>query len=202
VLVMFALTHERLANNMMATAFVATLSIALVLMLVFRNWKIGLIAMGLNLLPILVVFGLWSLSGNTVDFAASLIFSMTLGVVVDDTVHFLSKFLDALRHGAETTTLAVRETFHEVGPAILYSSLILCSGFLVFGLSKFHMNVTLGALSALTFAVAAALDFLLLPVLLSFAFPDRQRVATDLSPGKPDLQIHKIPLLSTTEEDS
>ena len=174
VLVMFALMHEHLAVNMLATAVGATLSIVLVLMIVFRNWKIGLLSAIPNLMPIAAVFGLWSLSGNTLDFAASLIFSMTLGVVVDDTVHFLSKFLDAMRHGAESATEAVREAIHEVAPAILYSTLILCSGFLVFGLSKFHMNVTLGLLSALTFAVAAILDLLLLPVLLSLAFPGRR----------------------------
>jgi predicted RND superfamily exporter protein len=167
VLVMFALMHQRLAANMLITAGVAVLAIALVLMVALKDWRLGLLSMVPNLLPILAVFGLWSLLGNSLDFAASLIFSMTLGVVVDDTVHFLVKFLDARREGTADTAAALDAAFGEVGPAIVYSTVALAAGFMVFGLSQFHMNVTLGLLSALTFGVAAVLDLFLLPVLLA-----------------------------------
>jgi len=173
VLVMFSYMAERLAVNMFGTAGVAMFLIAVILMFALRNVKLGLLSLIPNLLPIAIVFGIWSIFGRTLDFASSLIFSMTLGVVVDDTVHFMNKFKQSIFEENMTVHDSIISTFRAVGPALLYSTIILSFGFLVFVTSYFHMNVILGLLTALTFMVALLLDLLLLPVILSFAWNDK-----------------------------
>ena len=176
VLVMFSYMMERLASNLIFTVIIATLAIALVLSVALRSIKLGFISLAPNLLPICVVFGFWSLYGKTLDFSAVLIFSMTLGVVVDDTVHFCSKYLNLLKQESMNSLDAIVETFRLVGPALIVSTFVLSCGFLVFSQSVFHMNVTLGILSSLTFACALLLDFTLLPLLLHFAHRNGIRI--------------------------
>ncbi|MBU6950856.1 RND family transporter [Hahella sp. HN01] len=166
VLVMFSYMIERLADNMIINAALATVLIGLVLTLTLGSVRLGLISMAPNLAPILVAFGVWSLCGGSLDFAAVLIFAMTLGVVVDDTVHFISKYLRLTRDQGMTPNEAVVETFRSIGPALLISTVVLSVGFLAFSLSHFHMNVTLGIMSSLTFLIALIFDFIMLPLLL------------------------------------
>ena len=173
VLVMFALMGERLASNMYYTALIAMCSIALILMLALRDWKLGLLSLVPNLLPIFIVFGIWSLLGKTLDFTSSLIFSMTLGVVVDDTVHFMNKFIQSVRDEGCNTHAAIMSAFKSVAPAMVASTCILSLGFLVFITSNFNMNVMLGILTSLTFVVAVILDLFLLPILLSYFYRDK-----------------------------
>ncbi|MDG9667250.1 efflux RND transporter permease subunit [Hahella sp. CR1] len=178
VLVMFSYMIERLADNMIINAALATVLIGLVLTLTLGSVRLGLISMAPNLAPILVAFGVWSLCGGSLDFAAVLIFAMTLGVVVDDTVHFISKYLRLTRDQGMTPNEAVVETFRSIGPALLISTVVLSVGFLAFSLSHFHMNVTLGIMSSLTFLIALIFDFIMLPLLL-LAFGPKPKPAAE-----------------------
>jgi uncharacterized protein len=166
VLVMFSYMMDRLAVNTVQTIVLSLLLISFALMLVLKSLRLGMVSMIPNVLPILIVFGIWSYAGKTLDFSSVLIFSMTLGIIVDDTVHICSKYLQLMREEFYSSGDAVIETLRTMTPAVLVSSLVLCGGFLVFGFSVFHMNVTLGILSALTFAVGLLLDLILLPILL------------------------------------
>ncbi|ABC29294.1 predicted exporters of the RND superfamily [Hahella chejuensis KCTC 2396] len=178
VLVMFSYMIERLADNMIINAALATVLIGLVLTLTLGSVRLGLISMAPNLAPILVAFGFWSLFGGSLDFAAVLIFAMTLGVVVDDTVHFISKYLRLTRDQGMSPNEAVVETFRSIGPALLISTVVLSVGFLAFSLSHFHMNVTLGIMSSLTFLIALIFDFIMLPLLL-LAFGPKPKPVTE-----------------------
>jgi hypothetical protein len=92
--------------------------------------------------------------------------SLSIGIVVDDTVHILSKYAFARRTMGRNAEEAVRYAFTHVGRAVLSTSLILVGGFSVLMLSSFWATIVIGALTSLTIVCALAADFLLLPALL------------------------------------
>ena len=96
----------------------------------------------------------------------SVVSAMTLGIVVDDTVHFLSKYLRARRERHLTSQDAVRYAFTTVGRALIITSVILGAGFLVLSTSSFEINSAMGLLTAIVITLALAADFFLLPPLL------------------------------------
>ena len=113
-----------------------------------------------------MAFGLWGLLVGQVGLALSVVTGMTLGIVVDDTVHFLSKYLRARREEKLSSADAVRYAFHTVGTALWTTSAVLIAGFLVLTQSPFELNSGMGLLTAITIAMALLADFLLLPTLL------------------------------------
>ena len=113
-----------------------------------------------------MAFGMWGYLVSTIGMAVATIASLTIGIVVDDTVHFMSKYLRARRENSLAPEDAVRYAFRTVGKALWGTSIILVLGFLVMSLSTFRMNWTMGALSAMTIGLALFADFLLLPALL------------------------------------
>lgn len=164
--IMFGHIAERnIASMLKGTAFGALL-ISLTLVIALRSFKWGLFSMLPNMLPALLAFGLWGLLVGRIGLAASVITAMTLGIVVDDTIHFISKYLRARRERGLTPEDAVRYAFNTVGYAMLVTSVVLCAGFAVLAFSTFQVNSVIGVLSAITVMLALALDFLLLPPLL------------------------------------
>ncbi len=91
---------------------------------------------------------------------------MSLGIVVDDTIHYLSKYLRARREQNLSAPDAVRYAFHTVGTALWVNTLILVAGFSVLAFSAFELNAGMGLLTAITIALALLADFLFLPPLL------------------------------------
>jgi predicted RND superfamily exporter protein len=98
--------------------------------------------------------------------AVSVVIALSLGVIVDDTVHFLSKYLLARREQGKTPVEAVRYTFHTVGKALWVTSIVLIAGFLVLASSGFTINSHMGFLTAITIGFALVADFLFLAPLL------------------------------------
>lgn len=96
----------------------------------------------------------------------SVVAGMTLGIVVDDTVHFLSKYLRARREKGLNEIEAVRYAFNTVGVALWVTSLVLVAGFIVLAQSHFALNSNMGTMAAMTIAIALIMDFLFLPPLL------------------------------------
>ena len=96
----------------------------------------------------------------------SVVVSMTLGIVVDDSVHFLSKYLRARREKGLDPTEAVRYAFAHVGKALVVTTIVLAAGFSVLTFSTFSMNSDMGVLTAITIVIALVTDFLLLPAIL------------------------------------
>ena len=113
-----------------------------------------------------LAFGIWGIFVAELNMAVSMVSGMTLGIVVDDTVHFLSKYLRARREQGLDAAGAVRYAFTSVGRAILVTSFVLVAGFVVLAQSNFAMNSWMAGLTAIAIAMALLADFLLLPTLL------------------------------------
>jgi len=163
---MFAFVSERNINSMIKGNVIAILLISIIIMLTLQSWKIGVLSLIPNTVPILMTFGLWGLLVGQVGMAAATVTATSLGIVVDDTVHFLAKFLLARREKGASRQQAVRYAFDTVGPALLTTSIILAIGFSVLSYSTFKINSEMGMLTALTIGIALLFDFTVLPALL------------------------------------
>ena len=151
---------------MLGATSLALVLISFLLVVAFRSIKVGLISLIPNLTPAAMGFGLWGLLVGEVGFALTAVMGMTLGIVVDDTVHFLSKYLRARREQGSNAPEAVISAYRTVGRALLVTSTVLIAGFLVLALSGFKVNAAMGLLTAVIIAMALIADFLLLPPLL------------------------------------
>jgi len=164
--VMFAYISDTNMKNMLFGTIVAIFVISALITVSLRNLRIGFLSLVPNLLPIAAAFGIWALIDGQVNVAVSMVTGMALGIVVDDTVHFLSKYLRARREQGLSRENAVRYAFSSVGVAIVITSMILVAGFTVLAQSSFGMNSNMAVLTAIAIAMALLADFLLLPVLL------------------------------------
>jgi len=163
---MFSHIGKRNIVSMLVGTTIALLLISMILIVALRSLKIGLVSIVPNLVPGAMGFGLWGLMVGQVGLALSVVTGMTLGIVVDDTVHFLSKYLRARREKNYAPPEAVRYAFTTVGRALIITSIVLISGFLVLATSHFKLNAEMGLLTAIVIAFALIADFLLLPTLL------------------------------------
>ena len=164
--IMFSHIGYRNIRSMLKGASIALVLISLILMVALRSVRIGLISLVPNLVPAAMAFGLWGMLVGQVGLALSIVTGMTLGIVVDDTVHFLSKYLRARREKGMNAEEAVRYAFSTVGLALLATSVVLALGFLVLTKSAFVLNADMGLMTAVTITFALLADFLLLPALL------------------------------------
>ena len=162
----FSHISERNIQSMLGGSIMALVLISLVLIAALRSVRIGLVSLVPNLFPAAMAFGLWGYAVGNVGLAIAVVATMTLGIVVDDTVHFLSKYLRARREHGMDAVAATRFAFNTVGMALWVTSACLVAGFLVMALSGFKPNAELGLMSAITIAFALAADFLFLPPLL------------------------------------
>lgn len=160
--------HIGLSNihNMLWGSLFAILLLSACLLVAFRSARFGLLSLVPNLFPALISLGVWSALVHEVNMAASVVFSATLGIVVDDTTHFLVKYRNARIDRGLSAPDAVRETFTTVGHALVTTSLVLTAGFLVLVQSDFSVNATSGMLMSMTIVVALLLDLVFLPTLL------------------------------------
>jgi predicted RND superfamily exporter protein len=164
--VMFAHLGMRNISSMLTGTTVALFMISMVLIIFFRSFKYGLISLLPNLLPAAAAFGIWGLFVGQVGIALSVVTGMTLGIVVDDTVHFMSKYLRARREKGFNAEQAVHYAFNSVGIALLVTSVVLVAGFMIMAQSHFELNAGMGLLTSVVIALALAIDFMLLPPLL------------------------------------
>ncbi|NVJ50371.1 MAG: MMPL family transporter [Gammaproteobacteria bacterium] len=163
---MFAHIGERNIKSSLGGTAIALILISLILMVALRSFKLGMLSLIPNLLPAAIAFGLWGILVSNVGMGLSVVVGMTLGIVVDDTVHFLSKYLRARREKNLSPQEAVRYAFQTVGMALTVTTIVLVAGFIIMTFSDFTMNSDMGLMTAITIAVALLVDFLLLPPLL------------------------------------
>ncbi|MEA3301769.1 MAG: MMPL family transporter [Pseudomonadota bacterium] len=164
--VMFAHIGMNNIRSMMIGTIVALVVISLILIIALRSLRYGLVSLIPNLAPAGMAFGLWALIDGEIGLSLSVVAAMTLGIVVDDTVHFLSKYLRARREQGLNAEDAVRYSFKTVGVALWITSLALIAGFLVLSTSSFELNAGMGVMTSIIIAFALLADFLLLPPLL------------------------------------
>lgn len=164
--IMFAHIGHRNIRSMLKGTTIALVLISGILLVALRSVRIGLLSIIPNLVPIGMAFGLWGMLVGQVGLALSVVAGVTIGIVVDDTVHFLSKYVRAQRERGLSPEDAVRYAFSTVGTALWVTSLVLVVGFGILAFSAFELNAGMGLLTAITIALALAADFLFLPPLL------------------------------------
>ena len=163
---MFAHIGKRNIKSMLTGTITALILISALLGFALRSLKFGIISLAPNLIPAGIAFGLWGFWVGEVGLALSVVTGMTLGIIVDDTVHFLSKYLHARRARGDDTRRAIVYAFHSVGKALWITTLVLSVGFLILSLSSFKVNADMGLLTAVTIIIALIVDFILLPILI------------------------------------
>ena len=153
------------AKSMVVATGTAVVAVSLVLLLVLRDLRLGLIALVPNILPMVAAFALWGALVGNVSFAATIVATLTFGIVVDDTIHFLTRY-KMLREDGHSPQVAAKTAVSTVGAALVVTSLALIAGFAAFGWSGFLVNQHFGLLSAFTIGFALLADILFLPPLL------------------------------------
>lgn len=140
--------------------------ISILMIFTLRSIRMGIISLIPNLLPIVVAYGLWVFIKGEINLAVAVVMSISMGIVVDDTVHFMSKYLRARRTQGLNVEEAITYAFSNVGVALMVTSIVLVAGFSVMLLAHFTPTKDLGVLMALSIGMALVIDFLLLPPML------------------------------------
>jgi predicted RND superfamily exporter protein len=192
--VMFANISGLNIRSMIKGSLLALFLISGIMIFALKNLKIGLISIIPNLMPAVMAFGLWGITSGQIDLGLSIVLGMSLGIVVDDSIHFLSKYLRARREKEMNSHEAVRYAFSTVGVALIVTSLILVVGFTVLSFSAFSMNSGMALLTAITLAIALLADFLFLPPLLM------RLEALDPSVKRDSDQIEGVPVLAKVQK--
>ena len=163
---MFSHITKNNMDSMLVGGFGALVLISFILMFALRSVKYGMISLVPNMTPIAVAFGIWAMYNGQINMALTVVLGMTLGIVVDDTVHLLSKYIRARREFGKSPEDAIRYAFTTVGKAVVVTTIVLVAGFSVLMQSSFGLNSGMGKLTAITIVVALVLDMILLPALL------------------------------------
>ena len=163
---LFSHIARRNIKSMLLGTALALAGISVILVLAFRSLGLGLVSLVPNFIPILSGFGIWGLAVGEVGSALSVVAAMTIGIVVDDTVHFLSKYRRARRELGHNPEQAVTYSFQTVGRAVFMTTVVLVAGFLILVLSPFVPTAQVGALIAIIIVAALLCDWLTLPPLL------------------------------------
>ncbi len=166
--VMFTYLSDRVIRGMLKSLALALVLITAVCVLTFRSFRLGMLSMIPNGLPIVLTFGVWGMLGDHVDFAVSIVATAALGVIVDDTIHLMVRYQRNKRSGLESSR-AYQAALKDVGHALLFTTIILVVGFGLFILSGFRINSSMGIMISLSIALALLCDFFFLPgVLMKF----------------------------------
>ena len=179
---MFSYIAKRNIESMLKGNVIAIVLIALIMVLALRSFTLGVLSIIPNAVPVLVTFGIWALSIGMIGMAAAIITVTSLGIIVDDTVHLLTKYLRGRREKEFSTEDSIRYSFNTVGKAIAINTLILTAGFSILAMSSFKVNEETGILTATAVVTAIVLDFLLLPALLLVL--DKKRFKTSATHGE------------------
>jgi predicted RND superfamily exporter protein len=165
-IIMFSYISEQNIDSMNKGNTIALVLISFCIMIALKSVRIGFISLIPNIVPIIMGFGIWGIMIGQVNMAAAVITSVSLGIIVDDTIHFLSKYSRARREKGLNSEDAIRYAFATVGSALFVTTIVLIVGFSVLILSGFAINKIMGMLTVIIIAFAFIADFFLLPSLL------------------------------------
>ena len=155
-----------LVNNLFISLTIAIALIAVLMAFLFRSFRMVIISMIPNILPLLFTGGLMGWFGIPLKVSTILVFSIAFGISIDDTIHYLAKFRQELHIPGTDLKTAALKALRETGVSMFYTSIILFFGFGVFTLSNFGSTIAMGTLVSLTLLVAMFSNLVLLPTLL------------------------------------
>ena len=174
---MFAYIGEHNMQSMLKSLPTALFLISLLLFFALRSTRLGMISLVPNILPAAIGFGIWGLYSGEINLGLAVVASMSLGIIVDDTVHFLSKYKHARDEGKDTAE-SVRYAFNSVGRALIVTTFVLTVGFSILAMSNFRLNSDMGLLTGIILVVALIVDFLFLPAFLMVFDRDKKQQGT------------------------
>lgn len=183
VSILFAFLTQRNIESMIVGTGVALFLISACLIFALRSLKMGLLSLIPNIVPPVLAFGVWAIVKGDIGMYAASVVATALGLIVDFTVHFLSKYLRARRERGQSPEDSVRHAFATVGTALWVSAFVLVAGFATLGLSDFVMNSYLGIMTALIIVIALIVDFLLLPAIILIADKDKEKPSAEPIPA-------------------
>jgi predicted RND superfamily exporter protein len=155
-----------LLNNLVTSLLFAVLLIAILMLFLFKSFKMVVVAIIPNLLPLIITAGLMGYFGIPLKPSTILVFSIAFGLSVDDTIHFLAQYRQELGRNNWKIKKSVFATIKEAGVSMFYTSVVLFAGFSVFLLSDFGGTIALGGLIAMTLAFGMLSNLMLLPALV------------------------------------
>jgi predicted RND superfamily exporter protein len=160
----------------------------------FRSWRILLISIVVNIVPLLITAGLMGWLGIRIKPSTVLVFSVALGITIDVTIRFLVNFKQELAMHDDSIADTVHRTIHDTGLSIIYTSLILIAGFGVFMLSQFDGTKSLGYLTSMTLLLAMVTNLTLLPALLLWmdSVIEKRNKAASFLMGEDDTDVIKL----------
>jgi len=158
-------THY-LVHNLVLSLLFAIILISLLMAYLFRSFKMIIVSLLPNILPLIMTAGLMGYLGVPIKPSTILVFSIAFGISVDDTIHFLAKYRQELKQNNWRIKKSVYNSIREAGVSMFYTSVVLFFGFSVFTLSSFGGTVALGSLVAMTLLFAMISNLVLLPALL------------------------------------
>lgn len=157
---------DYLVKNLFTSLLMAISIIALIMGLMFRSFKMVLISLVPNIIPLLFTAGIMGYLEIPLKASTSIIFSVAFGISVDDTIHYLAKYRQELKHFQGDVKKSVLQALHETGLSMSYTSIILFFGFSIFIASDFGGTVALGVLVSITLFMAMFTNLILLPSML------------------------------------
>ncbi|MBO7568211.1 MAG: MMPL family transporter, partial [Bacteroidales bacterium] len=164
--VVFALGSSKLIDNLVQSLVLAIFLISLCMMWLFKSWKMVIISIIPNFIPLIVTAAIMGYCGIRLKSSTILVFNIAFGISVDNAIHLFTKFRQAIEHHKGDIPVAVDEALRETGVSIIYSAIILLCGFLMFCASQFGGTIALGLLVSITLFVAMFTNLLFLPSLL------------------------------------
>lgn len=156
---------------------IALLLISILMILLAGSARIGLLSMVANIGPVILVLGLMGLFAIPVDLSSILVGSLVLGIVVDDTIHFLHHFQRAYAKSRDVKW-AVQKTLLTTGRALFITSLVLCGGFYIYAFGSLSNNIRFGIITGTAIIFALIADFFLLPALLTLVYKKETQIQT------------------------
>ncbi len=157
---------QYLVKNLLTSLIIAIFIIALLMALLFQSWRMVLISLIPNFIPLIVTAGIMGFFSIPIKPSTILVFSIAFGISVDDTIHFLAKYRQELKIREYDIKSCVLNALRETGLSMFYTSIVLFFGFSMFSLSQFGGTQALGLLVSLTLLVAMLTNLAVLPSLL------------------------------------
>ena len=164
--VIFAfLSHQNIKNMILGT-IIALICISITVLIAFKNLRLLMISLIPNIIPPIMGFGVWGALVSYIATPASMVTAACLGLIVDDTIHIISKYVRLRKETDLSREEVAKQMLETVGAAVLITSALLFAGFTILALSPFKMNSDFGLLSAIIVIFALITDLFLLPFLL------------------------------------
>ncbi len=158
--------NDYLIKNLTQSMLSALIIISVMMAFLFFSWRMVLISLIPNLIPLIITFGIMGFFDIRLKPSTIIIFSIAYGIVVDFTIHYLAKYRHSLQRNNWNMSIAIPQSLAEAGPSIIYTAVALFAGFIIFSFSDFGGTVALGVLTSLALFFGMLMNLLLLPSML------------------------------------